>query len=124
MIEVLITTYNRPQHLLALLSDIARSEEDIRVKIYDDGSKSRYKQVLYGKYPEVIYTKTKHHGKKKYWELIKKIFSEVGEADYYVMLPDDVRLEFDFFTRLVNLWDLIEVEILIKLAGDLLPYTT
>lgn len=107
MIEVLITTYNRPQNLLALLTDISKSTEDVRVKVYDDGSKTRYKQILYGKYPEVIYTRTKHHGKQKYWELVKKIFSEVGTADYYVMLPDDVRLEPDFFTRLVGLWNQI-----------------
>lgn len=96
---VLITTYNRPELLDRLLEQIPSW---CNVSVYDDGSTRPYTL------PDNIYTKCAHHGKTNYWKLVNRIFSEIPEDDHYIMLPDDVTLEDNFFEKAVKLWENLE----------------
>jgi len=106
-LTVLITTYNRKDKLLALLSDIDR-EGGADVYVYDDGSTEDYEPVLYkSKKSKVKYFKfKKNHGKQEYWKVINKVFDDVRriEDQYFYMLPDDVRLVEGFFEKSQRIW--------------------
>jgi len=102
IINIIITTYNRDKMLHDLLVDIRREkgEYKIHTQIFDDAS-SDYAEI---KSPGYYYSRV-HYGKHGYWALWDKIFGMVIKADYYIVLPDDVRLCKDFFQKAVNLFD-------------------
>ncbi len=118
---VLITTYNRPDKLLSLLSDIDR-EGGAEVYVYDDGSTEDYEPILYkSKKVKVHYFKfKKNHGKQEYWKVINKVFDDVRriEGDYFYMLPDDVRLVEGFFEKSKQLWKTLDNPICLSTLMD------
>jgi len=121
-IHVIITTYNRPGMLKNLLNDIFEYARgyDLSIDITDDGSSENYeltdifiqcesekksKIFSYIKY----YKNNKNQGKEGYWITVNSIFDRTRQinADYYFMLPDDVRLKNDFFKKDIGIYDAI-----------------
>jgi len=113
-----ITTYNRPSGVLAVLRDLAREASrnagtyDIRVRVYDDCSAKDYAAVRqYIKAQGWEYVRAeRNHGKRRYWEWLTYIYQDLRKApaaNYYVQLPDDVRLCGRFLTRLISQWSAI-----------------
>lgn len=115
-IGVWINTYNRPEYLDLLLTDIIRDKEEFQIVvfIFDDASEVSYADVI-NKHKEniqIVYERQeKNHGKFLYWELctkaIKKICSNKFKIDYVIKMDDDGRLVDRFFYKLINVWDSI-----------------
>jgi FkbM family methyltransferase len=116
-ILVLITTYNRPDLLVKLLTDIKENSEDFEIKllICNDGSSSDYRVVL--NYLRKHFLNNFHYipsltngGKQNYWTLIDKLYKQALKIkfDYAIQLPDDVSLVPGFFSRAINIYDKIE----------------
>jgi len=121
-LHIIITTYNRPQMLKNLLSDIFKYVKgyNLSIDITDDGSSQNYKLVhsfikrKSEKEPKIFsyikyYRNNENQGKKGYWLTINSIFDRIRKtnADYYFMLPDDVRLDKDFFNKAINIYEQI-----------------
>lgn len=109
---VIITTYDRPEMLKALLDDIKYNSfgKRVLVTIFDDGSSKDYEyldnyDVKYVKY-------VKNNGKVNYWKLITDTFNYCGniKSKYYIYLPDDIRLKNNFFEESVRIFEKIEDE--------------
>lgn len=106
-IHVSITTYNRPQWCLELLTQIKEQSKsfkgEISVSVFKDRCKSDYKKVkdfcVDNKY--VYKGSRKHHGKWDFWELNNKIYEYIQDIDfdYFIQLPDDVLLVEGFFEK-------------------------
>ena len=114
---VWINTYDRPDELDALLSDIVRDKEDFKIKvfIFNDCSKKDYTGVIkkYEQALDMFYTReTSNHGKKKYWKLcskaIRKICSGDEKFDYFIKVDDDGRLVDRFIRKVINVWESIK----------------
>lgn len=114
-IVVMITTYNRPVRLGWLLDDLTRWGRDhhLEVFVWDDASET----APVGQRPHVHYRRSDtHRGKIGYWETCTKLYGWMAStleqrdelADYYCQLPDDVRLEPDFFQRMIAHWEAIQ----------------
>jgi len=106
-----ILTYNRPEQILQLLQDIVveSSVHEVEVSVYDDASSSDYasvKELLKDKGWSYIRS-DKHHGKKLFWSWVGKVYSDQrgSKAQFFVFLPDDVRLCRDFVTNCVAVWN-------------------
>lgn len=110
-INLLITTYNRPDLLGNLLEQIAQENPpNTVIHIHNDGSTANYLSVI-NKFKEVLdlrYFYHDHYGKERYWALINKVFKNRAKSKYYIMLPDDDILKPDFFNRVVNKWEDID----------------
>jgi len=92
----IITSYQRKESLLELLSQLDKQETD--VLIYDDYSDFQLDRADYIKLPF-------NYGKEYLWLKFKKIFAEVPkEYDFYIFLPDDVSISSDFIENSVDLW--------------------
>lgn len=102
--EIIINTYNRPEKLNALLDDIFKQVE-AHVTVFNDGSHLPYNIP----YNNVDHIRCNHHGKKKYWKLLQKGFyaARAKTPDYFIWLPDDVRLTDNFFDEAVRLYEKI-----------------
>lgn len=111
-IHVAITTYNRPETVIALLRDIvlesALSGFDVITHVYDDCSPVDYSEVWayceatgsqYHRQPENL-------GLKKHCELITQVYEDMrdSDADFFLVLPDDCRLLPEFFKNALNAW--------------------
>jgi hypothetical protein len=114
-INIIITTFNRSEMLNDLLTDIEKSKADheISLSVYDDCSdkentRMNIVNLSFHQTPYSYYRAAFNHGKKKYWQLINKAFSDVQPADYYIMLPDDFRLADNFFDRAIKAWNEIK----------------
>jgi len=81
--------------------------EGLIVQIHNDGSVKDYADVIrkYYKMMQLRYFGHNHFGKKRYWELINKVFWHRARAKYYIMLPDDDILGSDFFTDIIETWE-------------------
>jgi len=109
-IAFLITTYNRPDLLSLLIDDILAEQKNhsIALIIADDASKESYRQV-YDKLEKcttisfILLNSQVHHGKQHYYKLINRLFFEIKNKtfDYYIQLPDDVRLVAGFFDKAI-----------------------
>ena len=105
-----------------LLEDIAREQEGygIKIYIYDDCSTKEYSfnHNLEIKY----YRSAQHFGKTKYYKLVSMCFEETeySDADYFIMLPDDIRLAQGFFKKAIETWEVIcdEKKICLNLLMD------
>lgn len=106
---VLITSYNREHLLKELLSDIERQKPDEKVVIVDDGSPVPYDLSEFNLQIEYIRFDY-NHGKSRYWELVAFAFKFLKGKDfkYCWMLPDDVRLNDNFFTDSLRTWNEIQ----------------
>ncbi|MBA1158171.1 glycosyltransferase family 2 protein [Microvirga mediterraneensis] len=110
-VHVIVPTYNRPNELRRLLSQIDRESPgfEVSVHVYDDGS-SEPAYVEWSSYPNIAslsVSRSANHGKKRYWELVHRILSTVRSTngDYFYYLADDVQLVPKFFERSIALWD-------------------
>lgn len=107
-INLIITTYNRPDLLGNLLEQIAEQKpRNTVIHIHNDGSVMNYFDVInkYKSKLEIRYFFHDHHGKEKYWRLINKVFKSRAKAKYYIMLPDDDMIKDNFFSTLINKWE-------------------
>lgn len=107
-INLIITTFNRPDLLGNLLEQIAQQKpRKTVIQIHNDGSTMNYFEVI-NKYKdrlEIRYFFHDHYGKKQYWALINKAFKHRSKARYYIMLPDDDILCDNFFDKVINKWE-------------------
>ncbi len=115
-IQLLITTYNRPQELLLLLKDIKKNAYPftIGLSIINDCSKG-YDPVLNylddNFHQNFDYFETSHnYGKKDYWKIIDYAYSLLRNKhfDYFIQIPDDIRLVDDFFEKAVASFEAIQ----------------
>jgi len=111
-ILILITTYNRPDELLLLLQDIEKFSYNytVHLLVYNDCSSKSYNRVInyLKKYFAFDYFVTEENGgKNKYYQLINCAYKEVEKHkfDYFIQLPDDVRLTDDFFSNAILTYD-------------------
>jgi len=113
---VWINTYNRPNELKSLLSDIYENRANFKIKvfIFDDGSQVDYSSALHrfaGKLEIVYHRMTTNHGKRLYWKLCNYALSVIKEEApyhrYFVKIDDDCRLVKDFFLKCANIWESI-----------------
>ena len=107
---VLIFTYNRPDELRRLLSDVAATQGpyDVTVHVFDDCSPQRAEECreFVAKHGWHWHDATEHHGKRQFWKLVTDAYSYLRtlEHDLFVSVPDDARLASDFFDRAVRAW--------------------
>jgi glycosyltransferase involved in cell wall biosynthesis len=115
-ILVWINTYNRPDSLRELLSDIADTQENfsVSVVVFNDHSDKSYADVVASAKRRLnieIFDMPERHGKKKYWKLctyaMKTMTPAMQGYRYIVKLDDDLRLAPQFFRRCINLWSAI-----------------
>lgn len=107
-INLLITTFNRPEMLSNLLEQIAEQKpRKTVIQIHNDGSTANYFDVInkFKSKLEIRYFFHEHYGKKRYWALINKVFKRRAKARYYIMLPDDDILKDNFFNSVINKWE-------------------
>lgn len=98
-------------YLKELFYDIQQQKPDEKVIVIDDGSNIPYDLSeidLHIEYIRFDY----NHGKARYWELVSFAFQYLKGKDfkYLFMLPDDVRLNDNFFTESLRIWNGIESE--------------
>jgi glycosyltransferase involved in cell wall biosynthesis len=105
---VIISTYNRPQMLTDLLSNIdsERSNNKILVVVFDDCSDqkadlSNFNVKRIGMIPNM--------GKKKYYKLFNATFKYIKniKSKYFIYLPDDVKLTDNFFSEIKRIYESI-----------------
>jgi hypothetical protein len=113
MIEVIITTCERPGPLGKLLDDIeCCAPPGTIVHVYDDASQASYAEIQ-----ERLDASGWHmtravgrSGREGFWRWLQRIYAEriFSPASEFVLLPDDVRLCREFFTRARALWHSID----------------
>ena len=105
---VIISTYNRPQMLTDLLSNIdsERGNNKILVVVFDDCSDqkadlSNFNVKRIGMTPNM--------GKKKYYKLFNATFKYIKniKSKYFIYLPDDVKLTDNFFSEIKRIYESI-----------------
>jgi FkbM family methyltransferase len=112
---IVITTFNRPDHLSRLIDDIEAQwpgGAGLDISVFDDGSPMGYggierRLARHG----WTYTRSGHNrGKAGWWEWWNAILAQLreGPADRYLVLQDDVRLCDGFFERVERLWSGID----------------
>lgn len=108
-ILIVVTTYNRPDGLLNLLTELKKDtlSEHIHFLIFDDGSKLSYNKViayLKKNFSFDFFRNEINQGKSNYWQIVNAAFQAVKlhEFDYFLMLPDDVGLVDDFLTKSID----------------------
>lgn len=117
-IIVLITTYQRPDLLLRLLKQIVitKSEHEVYPVIVHDGVPKGYAAVdkfLLKHFGQKIRETVSHFGKEGYSFVINFLLynarikhAEIN-ADYFIQLPDDVELAYNFFNKAIEQFDAI-----------------
>jgi len=108
-LRIIITTYDRPQTFKRLADQIFSYSDryDLDVWVYDDNSPTEYVD------DRCTWIRAQaNHGKKFYWMLVNKAFTDALESDFdfAIMLPDDVTLADNFFERAIALWEAIDDE--------------
>lgn len=112
-IIILISTYQRPDLLLRLLKQIVltKSAHEIYPVIVSDGVPKGYAAVdkfLLKNFGQQIHQTEKHFGKPGYTSVINCLFGNARikhaeiNADYFIQLPDDVELSYNFFNKAVE----------------------
>jgi len=108
---IIVTTFQREKLLKNLLEDIKTETKNYNILtvIFNDGSTEPYNIMDY----DVKYIKyIKNHGKYNYWNLINKTFKYIKniEADYYIYMPDDVRLKPNIFSKSIEILNKIKAK--------------
>jgi len=109
-IRVVIFTYERPDSPLALLRDVYawRGPYRLSVAVYDDASKADYAapRAMMKALGWDFVRARRHHGKEHFWRWVKSVhgMQRNRKEEFFVFLPDDVRLCVDFFSRLCVEW--------------------
>ncbi len=90
-VAILITTCNREESLRQMIADLEKENAvyDLKFFIVDDG-------IL-------------KNGKRNYWKTINLLWGKIKneQFDYYIQLPDDVKLEAHFIQRSIDAWQKI-----------------
>ena len=113
-LTIVITTYNRPEQLRRLLSDLMTDAVDLRVhcRVYNDRSERAYPDMPSGSATFAIQyiDLPVHHGKVRYCQLIDRVFQDLRAttARYYLQLPDDVRLKPGFLANAIGVYEAID----------------
>ena len=105
---VIISTYNRPQMLIDLLSNIDREKGNnkILVVVFDDCSDQKANLSNFNvKRVEMI----PNMGKKKYYKLFNVTFKYIKniKSKYFIYLPDDIKLIDNFFSETKRIYESI-----------------
>lgn len=115
-IQILITTFNRPELLLALLKNIKSESKDYNVSllIINDHSSEDYSKVIsylkrHFSNKFEFYETEFNSGKICYWQIINFAYSLMTECrfDYFIQLPDDVTLVKGFFHKSISYFEAI-----------------
>ncbi len=113
-LTVVITTYNRPEQLRRLLSDLMADAGALSVlcRVYNDRSDLAYDDMPSGGPAfaiEYIDLPT-HHGKARYWQLVDRVFRDLRAtaSRYSMQLPDDVRLRPGFLANSIAVYEAID----------------
>lgn len=114
-IIVFITTYERPEMLLDLLKQLRNQSKSYNIKliINNDHSVSDYSKVIsYLKryFNDFYYVCDNiHRGKRNYWYIINKIYEMMPNEsfDYFIQVPDDVKLIENFFDYAIRYFNAI-----------------
>lgn len=106
-LHIIITTYNRSEMLRQLLFDIINQKEEyeLSISVYDDCSDAGHSfanLAICNQVSANYYRASANFGKKKYFQLINKIFRDIPDADYYFFLADDMRLKDSYFEKSIN----------------------
>jgi len=102
-----VITHKRPEWCLNLLSQIKAQGEgyNIKVVVFHDICNSDYSSVKdFIKENNWSYIQTaQNFGKWRFWELLNLIYTYCSsiEYDYFIQLPDDVKLIDDFFNKAI-----------------------
>jgi len=112
-VVVTVFTYNRPHQLRTLLQELRLEAQmpgfNVSVRVFDDASdmdNSEAERIASSEGWE-YHKASQNHGKKKFWEWYTTALQGLRNtpADYYVFLPDDVRLCCGFVSRAVQSWE-------------------
>lgn len=81
VVQIYITSYNRPEMLQSVLDHL--DEYDVNISIYDDGSDKPL--------DDERVVRLAHGGKENYWKVWAKMLhnAETNLADLYIFMPDD-----------------------------------
>lgn len=117
-LSISITTYNRPNILLAQLKELQRQLEaghyEAEILVTNDGSVRKYtkvQQYLKAMPFQTRYDRfTSNQGKQGHWRIVNHIFSwhRKREFDLVLYLQDDCVLHRDFLTELITQWQSIK----------------
>lgn len=102
---IVITTYNRPDMLRRLISQIEDQKNTFKIKfvVIDDGSSQKYELTknvtLLQYFPNM--------GKKNFWKIIDTSFKYIKNINskYYIYIQDDVEIIDNFFNELVTKYE-------------------
>lgn len=104
-ILVNITTYKRPNELRRLITQL--KEYNVTIRVWDDDPEGvPVEGVEYCKFSE-------NYGKKLAWKKFRQIFDHCKRSkgyDYFIFLPDDVQLNNNFISDVLNTWKSINDE--------------
>ena len=101
-VNILINTFKREQQLKNLIKNL-KSHHRIYITIVNDGSK--YDIPLN---ENITYIQLgKNHGKKEYWKVVNTLFKNRVDADYYIMIPDDIIVDERFIDKAIHLWNCV-----------------
>ena len=105
---VIITTFNRPQMLTELLSNIESEKKDYKVLVvvFDDNGQQKADLSGFNVKKIEMYP---NMGKKKYYMVINATFSYIKniKSKYYIYLPDDIKLVDNFFNETKRIYESI-----------------
>jgi GT2 family glycosyltransferase len=119
--SVLIPTYNRPADLLACIDSIAmQSALPAQCVIVDDGELSGSELALVrGKLGPMVltYYKKNHTKERRGLSESKNIGLTLASEDVIFILDDDVLLEQQFFSSIMEVWNTLDDEHLMGVGG-------
>jgi len=96
---IIVSSYERKEMLLSLLNKLGKQISIKDILIFDDQSSFKMpKEYLFLKLNE-------HYGKEFLWKKFRFIFEVIPKSyKYYIFLPDDVEIEYDFVEKSIEAW--------------------
>lgn len=113
-VRVSIATCRRPQLLQGVLDDLAREAAwcDLEVAVYEDPSGADYRRqrAYCAERGWHWHRMPYHYGKGGHWKLVSEQLSgcEASPAEWFVFMPDDVRMVRYAIPRAIHTWHLLE----------------
>lgn len=106
--EVVVMAYNRPVSLGLLLSDLAAQlPSGSNVQVWDDHSPNNQENKAFVELKGWEWRRAEtNHGKRRFWKWVSQSYAaqQAKSAGLWVLLPDDVRLCTNFFSRCLEYW--------------------
>lgn len=109
-VRVSIATCKRPQKALELLFDLVNASQsiDLEVAVYEDPSEHGYSdaRAVCGEHGWTWHRFSERLGRVGHWQLVDRELqdAEFSDADWFLFLPDDVRLVRHAIPRAIELW--------------------